>query len=94
MYHSVFESSSLLHEIFQNEYAHRWKEYILVDDDRKFLYCAVAKTGSTNMKWSLIETSSRISKEEINKSQNIVGKQVQLKRYKNLGIYIEVLFNC
>ena len=61
--------------IFQEEGTRQWRQNILVDDDRKFLYCAVPKTESTNMKRSLIETRAKISKEEItNRSQGMSSK--------------------
>ena len=61
--------------ILQEEGTRQWRQNILVDDDRKFLYCAVPKTESTNMKRSLIETRAKISREEItNRTQEMISK--------------------
>ena len=60
---------------FQEEDTLQWRQNILVDDDRKFLYCVVPKTESTDMKRALIETSSRISREVItNRTQKMISK--------------------
>ena len=61
--------------ILQEEDTGQWRQNILVDDERKFLYCAVPKTESTNMKRSLIETRAKISKEDItNRTQEMISK--------------------
>ena len=61
--------------ILQEEDTQQWRQNIIVDDDRKFLYCAVPKTESTSIKRSLIETRAKLSKEEItNSTQEMISK--------------------
>ena len=61
--------------ILQEEGTRQWRQNILVDDDMKFLYCAVPKAERTNMKRSLIETRAKTSNEEItNRTQEMISK--------------------
>ena len=70
------QTAATVKHVNKRELQRDWMKNIMVDDDRKFLYCPVAKSGSSSMKRLLLETSGRISLERIqNMTQRLIGKK-------------------